>query len=99
MNDKEELARDLSNFLGQALARAYDDPAIVTIEEPVAAALIAAGWRKKPSREAIAGVLEESDPEGGSVPDEGEREFSFWYDQADAILALMDGPTETGDQQ
>lgn len=46
---------------------------------------------KIPSRGEVARVLEESDPEGGTVPDEGEDEFSWWYDQADAVLTLMRG--------
>ena len=84
-------------------------------------------------RDELAEILERSDPEGGSHPDYGGPEFSYWYPQADAviaagwrkrpsreelriaidrydsaashdenlldaILALLDGPTETGEK-
>ena len=54
--------------------------------DAVADALWAAGWRKKPSAPELVLVLVETN--GLSY---GER--------ADAILALMDGPTETGDMK
>ncbi len=38
-------------------------------------------------RDELAHLLEHSDPEGGSLPDECEAEFSYWYPQADAIIA------------
>lgn len=103
MTARDELARDLANFLGQLFARAYDDPAIVTVEEPVADALIAAGWRKMPSRESVIDRLRAA--EHAPMYDHDERDGSCrscpWplhmlapEDIADAILALMDGNTE-----
>lgn len=93
MSDRDELA----NAVGVALANAYDDDAAVTVEEPVADALWAAGWRKKPSREAVAravalGLDGWNDYDAAS--EDYKREL---LSGADAILALMDGPTETGD--
>ena len=38
------------------------------------------------AREDIARILEENDPDGGAIPDEGEDEFSYWYTQADALI-------------
>lgn len=64
-----------------------------------------AGWRKMPSREILARELYVSDNAGvedaGSHWDHGTvREWTIErvYRQADAILALMDGPTETGEK-
>lgn len=65
--------------------------------ESVADALIAAGWRKMPSREALARWAHVRFNEFGfgspqQVWDEMEaHEKVEWYREADAILALMDG--------
>lgn len=61
--------------------------------EAIAAALWAAGWRKKPSREALVDALGGSDD-----PVLHDLRISVWGATADAILALMDGPTETGEK-
>ncbi len=89
MTARDELARELADFLGQTFARAYDDPTITTIEEPVADALIAAGWRKMPSRSDVAEWVS-----GNFVVSNGTQawvEFQGSIDGfTDAILALMD---------
>ena len=62
--------------------------------DDAADAVIDAGWRKKPSREEVIDALNVSDPiVGGSA-------FAdvHWGAQADAVLALLDGPTETGEK-
>jgi hypothetical protein len=67
----------------------------------------AAGWRKKPSREDVLDRLRA--PEHAPMYDHDERDGSCrscpWplymlapEDIADAILALLDGPTEMGEK-
>ena len=52
-------------------------------------AVIAAGWRKMPSREALIAALNEPDT---LIHDSGQPQVEFAL-LADAILALMDGNT------
>ena len=83
MNDRDELAATIRDG-GWALdsEHFYADDA--------ADAVIAAGWRKKPSREALVEAIENSD--SWSV-----QHWSLTV--AEAVLALMDGPTETGESK
>lgn len=87
MSARDELATWLDRVSSTAFLNGARGRKLYTAQ---ADALIAEGWRKVPSREEIAEALERNDPEGGTVPDEGEPKFSYWYPQADAILALME---------
>lgn len=103
--DRDELARTLdpSRVEGRHIGTAH---AGVLLHELQAAAIAdvlwAAGWRKKPSRDEVARVLAVSN---GWPLDEWEqiitepisRTLTYWA-TADAILALLDGPTETGEK-
>lgn len=91
MSDRDELAGEI----GAALANAYDDDSVVTVEEPVADVLWSAGWRKKPSRGAMIATLAKEQLLDGYSWGSVEKLYGT---QADAILALMDGPTETGEK-
>ena len=78
MSDRDELAATIRDG-GWALdsEHFYSDDA--------ADAVIAAGWRKKPSREELRIAIDRYD--SAASHDEG---------LLDAVLALLDGPTETG---
>jgi hypothetical protein len=87
-------ARDeLTQALGVALANAYDDDSAVSIEEPVADALLAANYRKVPDRTALRRAIWErfavrfGEPFSPVV-------LEMTDDATDAILALMDGDNE-----
>ena len=80
MSDRDELAGEI----GAALANAYDDDSVVTVEEPVADVLWSAGWRKMPSISELTDCII-------SVDDQRDTDLLVA-----AILALLDGPTETG---
>jgi hypothetical protein len=80
MSDRDELTR---------LMYANADVTNMLDAECAADVVWAAGWRKKPSREAVESHLEQmefhwSEPWAGDV--------------LDAILALLDGPTENGEK-
>lgn len=97
MSDKDDLAREiyLSDFWANPVAAANDwDSGIAPVREVeqaahVARALWADGWRKKPSREQVAHALSGAEGLGGVF---GPQE-KHW-NQADAILALMDGGSD-----
>ena len=55
-----------------------------------------AGWRKKPERDAMARAIFELQYHSTHWWDAGEPEKNDYRNRADAILALLDGPTETG---
>ena len=38
-------------------------------------------------REVLAAILNQSDPEGGVIPDPDRHPHAYWFPQADAILA------------
>ena len=90
MSDRDELARvlDPSGVEGRHIGTAH---AGLVLHERQAAAIAevlwSAGWRKKPSRGDLIVQLAQ-----------------FWAGQhsletaTDAILALLDGPTETGEK-
>lgn len=96
-SDRDELARLIeadSNYL-----RDLDGYGWVLDGKLAADAAIAAGWRKKPEREAIARAIA-SGLDGwndfDAASDDYKREL---LEGADAVLALMDGPTEAGESK
>lgn len=98
MSDRDELAEILERSDPEGGSHPdYGGPEF-SYWYPQADAVIAAGWRKKPSREAVEFALYER--LGGNV-DLGEPFMPDHYNRmkaenlADAILALLDGPTET----
>lgn len=85
MSDRDELARELSapGLRQQLFAGDPHD----FVPEYAADALWSAGWRKKPSREELRIAIDRYD--SAASHDEG---------LLDAVLALLDGPTETGEK-
>ena len=76
--------------------------------DEIADALWSAGWRKKPSREDVAramwnlpvNVIDWEELRNLAALNDAEYKEARDYvlEQADAILALLDGPTETGEK-
>lgn len=89
-SDREELA--------EAISDRSDYEGFPPADE-IADALWSAGWRKKPEREAIARAIA-SGLDGwndfDAASDDYKREL---LEGADAVLALMDGPTEAGESK
>ena len=83
MSDRDELERVLRQY----------DMVVGGRAQYAAGALWSAGWRKKPSREAVKSVLAEM-----GVDTEADDNDVFHGVVADAILALLDGLTETGEK-
>ena len=110
MSDRDELARAIDfevatyrpittwgvqqepdfKDLGLTLADGSDMPV------NIAKAVFEAGWRKKPSREAVARAVA-SGLDGWNDYDAASEDYKReLLSGADAVLALMDGPTEKG---
>lgn len=90
MSDRDELAK-VNSILFK-----YDQlPGDAFGVRGVLADLRAAGWRKKPSRGAMIATLAKEQLLDGYSWGSVEKLYGT---QADAILALMDGPTETGEK-
>lgn len=85
MSDRDELAADIRRVDGKhdLGAGALSD------------VLWAAGWRKKPERDAMARAIFELQYHSTHWWDAKEPEKNDYRNRADRILALMDGPTET----
>lgn len=87
MSDRDELARLLNDSdpeHGVPVPDDDDEPYAFWYDQ--AEAILAAGWRKKPSAERIAEVIGRYCSGGLTLV------------AADAVLALLDGPTETGEK-
>lgn len=92
-SDRDELAR--------VAGRTIDDGNYVNggAGDEVAEVLWAAGWRKKPEQEAIARAIA-SGLDGWNDYDAASEDYKReLLEGADAVLALMGGPTETGESK
>lgn len=107
LSDREELAKVINKsfYRMQAGDTFGYQPTFNEGDAQLAGDVWAAGWRKKPSREAIARSLYVADHWG--IKDAGGRwdegfpfpwEVNACFRSADAILALLDGPTENGEK-
>ena len=97
MTDREEMARAVWAAEGRK-PEGFDNPmnvGLVRKSSETADALWAAGWRKKPERAQVIRALAKEQLLDGYTGGAVER---FYGPQADAVLALMDGPTETGEK-
>ena len=88
MSDRDELA--------EAISDRSDYEGFPPADE-IADFLWSVGWRKKPSREAIAAAIALAVDDVDDLDSEPEDYRVEMFDGAYAVLALMDGPTETGD--
>lgn len=96
MSDRDELAEILERSDPEGGSHPdYGGPEF-SYWYPQADAVIAAGWRKKPSREELADLLTRVRVDGAR-PVNGVLSIDA-HSFADAILALLDGPTETGEK-
>ena len=88
MSDRDELAQLLNDSdpeHGVPVPDDDDEPYAFWYDQ--AEAILAAGWRKKPSREELTALFV------------GDQAFHYLAPRiADAVLALLDGPTETGEK-
>lgn len=95
MSDRDELARELSapGLRQQLFAGDPHD----FVPEYAADVLWSAGWRKKPSTEELLACVEHAIDQylREDLPEDGLTESET---VTDAILALLDGPTKTGEK-
>lgn len=85
MNDRDDLAQVICDAC-------EDDASDVPYDVRAADAVIAAGWRKKPSRGAVIATLAKEQLLDGYSWSSVEKLYGT---QADAVLALLGGPIET----
>ena len=86
MSTRDELIGDLNGVPGSDWDMANE----IGDVSGIADALIAEGWRKKPSRTQLAGVIDKAQADflREDLPEDGRTEKATI---ADAVLALMDG--------